>query len=191
MLENGDIKKLLRGENKRQRKRRNNQPVFRLSSTLVKIKSSHVTKECDLKKTMAKVELDKHILMQEKLKAIWEDNLFKPNNKSEDLHFELKKQQKTRRGANHTQREAYGKCLAYIGARGVIPLAEEKQLLDGLKLVLDNGWTISTDELIQLFELLGLKKKVFVNENNLGFLEFVYFIAVVFKVDMKVIEDYF
>ena len=46
--------------------------------------------------------------------------------------------------------------------------------------MLDNGWTISTEELVHLFDLLGLKKKVIVDESNMGFLEFVYFIAVVF-----------
>ena len=59
-----------------------------------------------------------------------------------------------RKEENQKQREAYCKCLEYIGIRGSIPLAEEKQLLDGLKLVLDNGWTIKTEELLQLFDLL-------------------------------------
>jgi hypothetical protein len=70
-------------------------------------------------------------------------------------------------------------------------LAEEKQLLDGLKLVLDNGWTVQIKELIQLFDLLRLKQKVRVDEKNAEFLEFVIFIGMAFDIEIKEIEDYF
>ena len=73
----------------------------------------------------------------------------------------------------------------------MIPLAEEKQLLDGLKLVLDNGWTVQIKELIQLFDLLRLKQKVRVDEKNAEFLEFVIFIGMAFDIEIKEIEDYF
>jgi hypothetical protein len=73
----------------------------------------------------------------------------------------------------------------------VIPLAEEKQLLDGLKLVLDNGWTVQTKELLQLFDLLRLKEKVCVDDRNEGFLEFVIFIAKTFEIDEEKVEEYF
>lgn len=70
-------------------------------------------------------------------------------------------------------------------------MAEEKQLLDGLKLVLDNGWTVQIKELIQLFDLLRLKQKVRVDEKNAEFLEFVIFIGMAFDIEIKEIEDYF
>jgi len=70
-------------------------------------------------------------------------------------------------------------------------LAEEKQLLDGLKLVLDNGWTVQIKELIQLFDLLRLKQKVRVDEKNAEFLEFVIFIGMAFDIEIKEIEEYF
>jgi hypothetical protein len=38
-------------------------------------------------------------------------------------------------------------------------------LLDGLKLVLDNGWTIGEPEMTQLMEMCGLKGKTFEDEN--------------------------
>ena len=38
-------------------------------------------------------------------------------------------------------------------------------LLDGLKLVLDNGWTIGRAEMEQLMEMCNLKNKVFEDEN--------------------------
>ena len=48
--------------------------------------------------------------------------------------------------------------LQYIKDRKeVLPLAEEKQLLDCLKMVLDNEWVIGTEEMIKLFDLLKMK----------------------------------
>ena len=45
--------------------------------------------------------------------------------------------------------------LQFIKERkDVLPLAEEKQLLDCLKIVLDNEWVIGTEEMLKLFELL-------------------------------------
>ena len=40
--------------------------------------------------------------------------------------------------------------------KDVLPLAEEKQLLDCLKIVLDNEWVVDTEEMIKLFDLLKL-----------------------------------
>lgn len=39
-------------------------------------------------------------------------------------------------------------------------MQEEKQILDGIKIILDNGWIINTDELLQFFESLGLREKI-------------------------------
>ena len=66
---------------------------------------------------------------------------------------------------NLAQREGYQQMLVFIKERtDHHPLAEEKQLLDCLKIVLDNGWTVGRDELLQIFELLDLRNKVIVNE---------------------------
>ena len=62
--------------------------------------------------------------------------------------------------------------LLFIKERDGHPLAEEKQLLDCLKLVLDNGWTVGTEELLKLFDLLELKQKVVVSEEFSAFIEF-------------------
>ena len=67
---------------------------------------------------------------------------------------------------NLDQREGYARLLVYIKEGGRHPLAEMKQLLDCLKLVLDNGWTVGTGELIKLFDMLDLSKKVVVNEEH-------------------------
>ena len=81
--------------------------------------------------------------------------------------------------------------LVYIKERDGHPLAEEKQLLDCLKVVLDNGWTVGTDELLKLFDLLELSKKVVVHEDFSNFLEFLYLLGMMFKVDTDAIENYF
>ena len=140
---------------------------------------------------MAKVSLDKVILMKEKLKTMHQEQLFNHSSRTDDFHKHLRKQQQQRLVENTRQKEAYCKCLDYVGTRGVIPLAEEKQLLDGLKLVLDNGWTVQTKELLQLFDLLRLKEKVCVDDKNEGFLEFVMFIAKTMEVDGDKVEEYF
>ena len=44
--------------------------------------------------------------------------------------------------------------LEFIKERKKIPLAEEKQLLDCLKLVLDNEWLVGTEEMLKLFDML-------------------------------------
>ena len=52
------------------------QPVVNLSSTIGKMKAVHKTREYNLQKTMAKVDMDKVILMKEKLKTTLTDKLF-------------------------------------------------------------------------------------------------------------------
>jgi len=54
--------------------------------------------------------------------------------------------------------------LVYIKERNGHPMAEEKQLLDCLKLVLENGWTVGINELFKLFDWLNLREKVVVND---------------------------
>ena len=54
------------------------------------------------------------------------------------------------------QRQAYDNVLAYLKERKTYPVAEEKMLMDGIKIVLDNGWTISEQEMIQLMEMCGI-----------------------------------
>ena len=47
--------------------------------------------------------------------------------------------------------------------RKAIPIAEEKQILDGVQIILQNGWTVEIEELYKLFDLLNLSKKVFID----------------------------
>lgn len=64
-------------------------------------------------------------------------------------------------------------------------------LLDGLKLVLDNGWTVETEEVLQLCDMCGLKQKVFVSREFRQFLEFVFVMAELFGLDQEATQNYF
>ena len=81
--------------------------------------------------------------------------------------------------------------LVFIKERDGHPLAEEKQLLDCLKVVLDNGWTVGTEELLKLFDMLDLSNKVTVSEEFTAFIEFCYLVAILLKVDAQIVEEYF
>ena len=64
-------------------------------------------------------------------------------------------------------------------------------MLDCLKLVLDNGWTVGTDEMIKFFDMLELSKKVSETEEFSAFIEFCSLLAMMLKVDKDAIEGYF
>ena len=82
--------------------------------------------------------------------------------------------------------------LNYIKDRkDVLPLAEEKQLLDCLKMVLDNEWVIGTDEMIRLFDLLRMKQKVKASEEFTEILRFITLMCLHLKLDIDRIEKYF
>ena len=81
--------------------------------------------------------------------------------------------------------------LQYLKDRDTLPVAEEKQILDGIKLILDNGYIISDKEITQVFDLMGLKGKIDMSEENLTFLEFIHLLTKLFKINAKVIQDYF
>ncbi len=51
-------------------------------------------------------------------------------------------------------------------------MSEEKMLLDGLKLVLDNGWTVGAQEMEQLMQMCNLKTKTFEDEDFTQFYKF-------------------
>ena len=55
---------------------------------------------------------------------------------------------------------AYDKLLLFMKERNTKPIIEEKQILDGIKIILDNGWVLQTEELLAFFNVLGLREKV-------------------------------
>ena len=63
-------------------------------------------------------------------------------------------------------------------------MKEEKQILDGIHIILENGWNVQTDELLTYFDLLELQQKSMVTEENLKFLEFIYLLGRLFDIDM-------
>ena len=72
-----------------------------------------------------------------------------------------------------------------------MPLAEEKQLLDCLKMVLDNEWVIGTEEMIKLFDLLKMKQKVKASDEFTEILRFITLLSLHLKLDLGKIENYF
>ena len=81
--------------------------------------------------------------------------------------------------------------LLFLKERGTIPMQEEKQILDGIRIILENGWIVKSDELIKYFDLLGLNEKSRVNEENLKFLEFIYLVGRLFEIDIVKLKEYF
>ena len=75
--------------------------------------------------------------------------------------------------------------------KDVLPLAEEKQLLDCLKIVLDNEWVIGTEEMLKLFDLLQMKQKVKVSDEFTEILRFITLLSLHLKLDIDKIDEYF
>jgi hypothetical protein len=65
----------------------------------------------------------------------------------------------------------------------LLPAAEEKQILDAIKILLDNGYTLSEHELLQIFNLIGLQGLtlgVQATQVEKHFFEFVFYLGKVF-----------
>jgi len=76
------------------------QPVISLSSTVGRIKSTHFKKEEALEKTMTKVDMDKVILLREKMSTINNEGLFTHSSKPMDFHGYLRTFKHHRRDIN-------------------------------------------------------------------------------------------
>lgn len=61
-------------EHKKKEKRRD--PVERLTSRVAQFKRKHKECESDLEKTLKKVDLDKFILLKERLTCVWNEKLY-------------------------------------------------------------------------------------------------------------------
>ena len=81
--------------------------------------------------------------------------------------------------------------LDFLQARNTKPVKEEKQIMDGLKIILDNGWILQTEEILSFFETIGLRKNLSVNTENLMFLEFVYLMCRLLEIDTTRMQSYF
>ncbi len=82
--------------------------------------------------------------------------------------------------------------LQFLKDRDTKPMVEEKQILDGIHIILENGWIIQTNELLQYFDLLSLgKKNPGASEENLKFLEFIYLLGRLFDINMVKLQQYF
>ena len=172
---------------KKSRKRRAN-PVSNLSNALNQYKTERISTENELINTIKKVNLDKTILFKEKQNTLWKDQQEQDQRVFADA---LKKEKADRYDLNIKQKHAYQTVLLFMKERGTKPMQEEKQILDGIRIILENGWVVKTEELIKYFDLLGLKDKSQVVEENLRFLEFTYLVGRLFDIDIVKLKHYF
>ena len=195
-------------------KSRPSDPVNRLTRTLRKYKEKRISSENELVKIMQKVRLDKTILIKEKIDSIW--GSMEGSNYKQVKH-EIDKCKHRRQETVTRQKEAYQKLLSFLKdrrkqsyvaeAKGAIPngdkastlpAAEEKQIIDAIKVVLENGYTVGDYEIRQIFDLIGLRGMAVnttmesVDENShMPFLEFVFYMGKLFNLNLAEIQDYF
>ncbi len=70
--------------------------------------------------------------------------------------------------------------------------------MDAIKIVLENGYSIGNYEILQIFDLIGLRGMQ-LNTNlsavdetsHMPFLEFIFFLSKLFNLDIKEIQEYF
>lgn len=96
---------------------------------------------------LSKVDLDKYILLKERITCVWNDAEDSKMGKDLNIREDLRKLKVQRLNRYQNQCKAYDNLLQELKSRSCIPVAEEKMLLDGLKLVLDNGWTVDGQEM--------------------------------------------
>lgn len=130
-------------------------PIDRLTQKVAQFKQAHHGQENVLMRILAKFDLDKFILLKERLTCMWNEKLY---NRLGDLNIkqDLQKLKALRQVTYLKQLKAYDSLLQQLKLRSCVPAAEEKMLLDGLKLVLDNGWTVGTQEIEQLMQMCHL-----------------------------------
>lgn len=163
-------------------------PVAKLSQALQQYKSERIGTEDDLIKCIQKVNLDKAILFREKRGVLWKDA---DDQRQTSLEEALRKEKQMRLELNKKQKDAYELVLQFMKERNTKPVQEEKQILDGIKIILENGWILQTEEMLKFFDSLGLRQKLTVSTENLMFLEFIYLLCRVFDIDTTRIQDYF
>ena len=123
------------------RRQRKKDAVEKLTQKVGRFKKVHSGCEYSLERVLKKIDLDKFILLKERLTCAWNESLY---DKMGDLNIrdDLRKLKAQRQARYLSQVAAYDKLLEQLKVRDCIPVAEEKMLLDGLKLILDNGWTV-------------------------------------------------
>lgn len=162
--------------------------MAKLSKALQQYKSERIGTEEDLIKCIQKVNLDKAILFREKQSVLWKDAA---DQRQTSLEEALRKEKQMRHELNRKQKDAYELVLQFMKERNTKPVQEEKQILDGIKIILENGWILQTEEILKFFDGLGLRQKLTVSTENLMFLEFIYLLCRVFDIDSTRIQEYF
>lgn len=190
-LEIQNIKKILDDPEpdtlKLRKRRRAINSVVKMSNALAQYKQERNDTEEELIKTLNKVNLDKMILCSEKQKILW-NHL---ENKQVHLQNQMKKTRAQRFLLNQRQKKAYQQLLQWMKERATEPVQEEMQIMDGLFIMLNNGWTVKTEELLQSFDLIDLRSKSQYLQENIKFYEFLQLMANLFEVDLDKLKAFF
>lgn len=147
--------------------------------------------EEQLELTLQKLKLDKEILFKEKQQVFWQNKESARDQKLSRLHSEIDLNKKKRYEQIERQKDAYIKMMLFIKQRGSNPLAEEKQILDGIKLILDNNWMVTTPEILVFFEVIGLKLKAPNLMQNMEFQQFIESLIKNFEFEEDQIMEFF
>ena len=110
------------------------------------------------------MQLDKLILLNAKREVLWNDET-----KQNTIQKMITDDKKLRQEKNLKQKDAYCQMLLFVKRRGTNPLEEERQILDGLKIILENGWSVETQELLRFFQMIGIHKKAWKLADNTRF----------------------
>ena len=71
------------------------------------------------------------------------------------------------------------------------PKPEEKQILDGIKIILENDWLVATDELLEFFNLIDLRSKHNAVTPDVQIEKFLKMLCKEFDLDELPIDAYF
>jgi len=71
------------------------------------------------------------------------------------------------------------------------PKPEEKQILDGIKIILENDWLVATDELLEFFTLIDLRSKHNAATPDAQIEKFLKMLCKEFDIDEQPIDAYF
>ena len=74
-----------------------------------------------------------------------------------------------------------------------IPAAEEKQILDAIKIVLENGYCVSELEMLEIFDIVGLRNlpESLTKSESEPFMHFLRQLFTVFEFSQESFNEYF
>lgn len=143
----------------RRRRRKIKDPVKSILKTNDNLNKFKGKMNKKLSQILYRMELDRPILMQEKLDVLWFKNEDEVMPDNQILRHEIEKKKFIRMKHNSDLRNIYNLLLTYIrdrvtGSDGVKPSEVERKFLDILKLVVEGGWVIEEEEFYEVMNMI-------------------------------------